>query len=149
MPRKCMWEWRQRSILFNFGNSRRRLVAFTTPPLSPGGNRSRYAFNAGLGGPKNCCGRFREVKIPSSPLNVFRHMKGGGVKYSEVQWSKVKCSEEEKWSEATYSEVKIFSAMYASSLICSYVAVCRFCALCCLTIICFSLLISNYSAYVF
>jgi len=39
--------------------------------------------------------------------------------------------------------------MYILSFIYSYVAVCRFCAVRCLIIICFSLLFSNHSTYVF
>jgi hypothetical protein len=48
-----------------------------------------------------------------------------------------------------WSEVKIFGEMYTLSLIYSYVAVCRFCIISCVIIICFPLLFSNYLTYVF
>jgi len=49
-----------------------------------------------------------------------------------------------------WSEVMILGEMYVESLICSYVAVRRLCAvccvvLCCLITVCFSFLFSNYS----
>jgi len=48
-----------------------------------------------------------------------------------------------------WSEVKIFGEMCVLSLLYSYVAVCGFCAVCCVSIICFSFLFPNFSAYVF
>jgi len=51
-------------------------------------------------------------------------------------------------SEMECSEVKISGGMYTLSLIYSYVAVCRFCVIHCVIIICFPLLFSNYSTYV-
>ena len=47
------------------------------------------------------------------------------------------------------NEVKIFDEICVLSLIYSYVAVCRFYAVRCFIIICFSVLFSNYSTYVF
>ena len=40
--------------------------------------------------------------------------------------------------------MKISGEMYTLPLIYSYVAVCRFCVICCVIIICFPLLFSNY-----
>jgi len=55
----------------------------------------------------------------------------------------------EKWrvkcSEVKWNEVMILGEMCVLSLIYIYVAVCRFCAVHCLIIICFCLLFSNYS----
>ena len=62
---------------------------------------------------------------------------------SEVTWSEV------KWSEVKWRDVMIFSEMGLLSLIYSYVAVCRFCAVRCVIIICFYLLFSNHMTYVF
>ena len=45
--------------------------------------------------------------------------------------------------------MKTFGEMCVLSLIYSYVATCRFCAVRCLIITCFSLLFYNYSTYVF
>jgi len=47
------------------------------------------------------------------------------------------------------SEVMILGEKFVLSLIYVYVAVCRYCAVRCLIIICFYLLFSNYSIYVF
>jgi hypothetical protein len=58
------------------------------------------------------------------------------------EWSLVKCSEV-KWCDVT-----IFGEMCVFSLIYSYVAVCMFCAVRCVIIICFYLLLSKYSTYV-
>jgi hypothetical protein len=66
-----------------------------------------------------------------------------GVKCSEVMWRKV------KWCEGKWSEVIIFGEIHVLSLIYTYVAACMFCVVCCLIIICFCLLFSNYSTYVF
>ena len=52
-------------------------------------------------------------------------------------------------TEVRWSEVKILGEMCVLSLIYSYVAICRFCAICCLIMICFSLLLYNYSTQVF
>jgi len=52
-------------------------------------------------------------------------------------------------SEVECSEVKISGEMYTLSLIYSYVAICRFCVIHCVIIICFPLLFSNYSTFVF
>ena len=52
-------------------------------------------------------------------------------------------------NDVKWSEVKICSEMRALSLIYIYVAVCRSCTVRYLIIICFSLLFSNYSTYIF
>ena len=62
-------------------------------------------------------------------------------KWSAVRWS--------KWSEVKWSEVMILGEMYLLSLIYSSVAVCMFCAVPCVIIICFYLLFFNYSTCVF
>ena len=66
-----------------------------------------------------------------------------GVKCSEVKWSEV------KWSELNWSEVKLFGEMCVFLLIYICVAVFRFIAVCCIFIVWFSVLFSNYSSYVF
>jgi hypothetical protein len=67
-----------------------------------------------------------------------------GVLCSEVQWSEVKWSDV-KWSEVKrWSWVKCVYYRWHSS-----VAVCRFCLVSCLIIICFYLLFSNNLTYVF
>ena len=53
-----------------------------------------------------------------------------------------------KWSEVKLSEVMNVGEMYLLSSICSYVAVCMFCAVRCVIIVCCYLLFSNYSIYV-
>ena len=65
-------------------------------------------------------------------FGLQRRWRKWGVKCSEVKWN----------------EVKIFVEMCVLSLMYSYVALCKFCVVHCL-IICFSLLFSNYSTYVF
>jgi len=52
-------------------------------------------------------------------------------------------------SEVKGREVKIFGEICVLSLIYGYVVVCRFCVVRRLVIICFPLLFSNYSTYVF
>ena len=63
-----------------------------------------------------------------------------GVKCSEVKWCDL------KWSDVKWSDDRRWNVL---SLIYIYVAVCRFCAVRCLIIICFYLLFSNHSSYVF
>jgi len=59
----------------------------------------------------------------------------------------------EKWgvkcSEVKWREMKIVDKMCVLPLIYSYVAVCMFCAVRCVSIICCYLLSSNYSTYIF
>jgi hypothetical protein len=57
------------------------------------------------------------------------------------KWTEVKNGE---WSIVNWSEVKIFGKTCVLSLIYSYVAVCSFCAVSCVIIICFPLIFSNY-----
>ena len=54
-----------------------------------------------------------------------------------------------KCSEVKWSELKILGEVWVLWLIYSYVAVCRFCAVRCAIVVCFCLLFSNYSNYVF
>jgi hypothetical protein len=54
----------------------------------------------------------------------------------------------EKWGVKCSEEVMIMGDMCVLSLVYIYVAVCRFCVICCL-IICFYLIFSTYSTYVF
>ena len=65
---------------------------------------------------------------------------------SEVKWSEVKWSEV-KWSEVKWSEDLGWNCVL--SLIYSYIAVCRFCAVRCVIVICWYLLFSNYSTSFF
>ena len=51
--------------------------------------------------------------------------------------------------EVKGSDVRICGEMCVLSLIYSYLAVCTFCAVRCVIIICFCLLFSNYSTFVF
>ena len=70
------------------------------------------------------------------------------VEWCEVQWSALKWSDV-KWCAVKWCEVKILGKMCVLSLIYSYVAVRRICAVPCVIIICFFLLFSNYATYVF
>jgi hypothetical protein len=54
-----------------------------------------------------------------------------------------------EWYVVKWSEVMILGEMYVLSFVYIYVAVCMFCAVRWVIIICFSLLFSNYSTYVF
>ena len=59
-----------------------------------------------------------------------------------MKWSEVKCSEI-NWRHL------VKCVYYHWFIITRYVAVCRFCAVCCLFVICFTLLFSNYTTHVF
>ena len=89
----------------------------------------------GLVGSLVCTAFRHDLLKPSGLCEVTKHPK---VEESE-KWG-VKCSEV-KW--------RFFGEICVLSLIYSYVAICRFCVVCCHIIICFSLLFSNNSTYVF
>jgi hypothetical protein len=54
-----------------------------------------------------------------------------------------------KWCEVKWSELKISGEMCVWSLIYSYVAVCMFCAVRCVIIVCCYLILCNYATCVF
>ena len=92
-----------------------------------------------------------EVKWSAVPCREVEWRK---VKWSEVKWSTAPCSEV-KWSEVNWSEVKLSEVKWSNdlgwnglSLIYICVAVCNFCTVRCVIIICFSLLFCNYSPFV-
>ena len=107
-------------------------------------------------------GKWRELRWSEGKWNEVKGSEGnwGEVKCGEVSWREVRWSEvmvrwgEGKWNEAMgievkWSEVMIFVGMCVWSLIYSYVAVCMLCAVRCVIIVWFYLLLYIYSTDIF
>ena len=99
--------------------------------------------------------KWREVKWSEGKWRELRwsEVRWGELKGSEVKWSVVWWGEG-KWNEAMgievkWSEVMIFVGMCVWSLIYSYVAVCMLCAVRCVIIVWFYLLLYIYSTDIF
>ena len=88
-----------------------------------------------------CITKWRVTWSVSCTRENWTREKVKNGKWSGVQRSDVKCSAV-KWNE-----VMILVKCVYYPLIYSYVAVCMFCAVGCVIVICFSLLFSNHSTY--
>jgi hypothetical protein len=92
--------------------------------------------------------RVRKVIVCEEKWRVFCSVVTERPKVQGHEKCGVKCSEVQ-WSEVKWSEVMIVDEICLLSLLYIYVAVCRFCVVHYLIIICFYLLFSNYLTCVF